>query len=105
MLSVSLKGKERREKPFFCRLPKMPMGLCGVGEIHIPPPCNPSVLSILAYSWEGIALVMSALPLRCICSANSEIGVLWGIGKIKWTKERGVVLEKHFAGFLCKLQR
>lgn len=106
MLSVSLKGKEGREKHFLSAAQNAYGTVCGVGEIHIPPPCNPSVLSILAYSWDGIALVVSVLHLRCICSANSEIGVLWRTGKKKWRKERGTVLEKHFfVGFLCKLQR
>lgn len=75
MLSVSLKGKEGRGKPFLSAAQNVYGTVCGVGEIHIPPPCNPNVLSILAYSWDGIALAMSALPLRCICTANSETGV------------------------------
>lgn len=112
MLSVSLKGKEGRGKPFLSAAQNVYGTVCGVGEIHIPPPCNPNVLSILAYSWDGIASAMSALPLvsalplRCICTANSETGVLWRPGKIRWTKERGAVLEKHFfVGFLYRLQR
>ena len=106
MLSVSLKGKEGRGKPFLLAAQNAYGTVCRVGEIHIPPPCNPSVLSILAYSWGSTALAMSALPLRCICTTNSEIGVLRGMGKIKWTKGRGELLEKHFfVGFLHKLQR
>lgn len=57
MLSVSLKGKKGREKHFLSAAQNAYGTVCGVGEIHIPPRCNPSVLSILAYSWDGIALV------------------------------------------------
>lgn len=77
MLSVSLKEKEGRKKPFLSAAQNAHGSVCGVGEIHIRPPCNPSVLSILAYSWHGIALVLVALPLRFICTANSELGFLW----------------------------
>lgn len=77
MLTVSLKEKEGRKKPFLSAAQNAHRSVCGVGEIHIRPPCNPSVLSILAYSWHGIALVLAALPLRFICTANSELGFLW----------------------------
>ena len=79
MLSVSLKGKEGRGKPFLSAAQNAYGTVHGVGEIHIPPPCNPSVLSILVYSQGGTALAMSALPPKCICTANSETEVLRGM--------------------------
>lgn len=51
-------------------------------------------------------MAMFALPLRCICMASSEIGVLRGMRKIRWTKERGELFEKRFfVCFLHNLQR
>lgn len=94
MLSVSLKGKERRGKPFLSAAQNAYGTVCRVGERHIPPPCNPSALSILTYSQRGTALATSALLQRCICTANSETGVLKGMGMTGKRKERGVTAWK-----------
>lgn len=92
MLSVSLKGKERRGKPFLSAAQNAYGTVCRVGERHIPPPCNPRALSILTYSQRGTALATSALLQRCICTADSETGVLKGTGMIGRRKERGVTV-------------
>lgn len=50
ILSVPLKGKERRGKPSLSAARNAYETLCGVSETHSPPPCNPNILSTLAYS-------------------------------------------------------